>query len=145
MRHTSILLTSVISTLIAPLSMSAHAGGSKKLEVRCEQLGGGFAGPSATLTGNLKLTQHPLYPAPAKKAQGKLVIQVLGSTQKPYLKPIKVSLEGQYDQVGDQEYVLLGGEIKKTHEDVTVYIDLKQKDISYVEIGSEHFATNCVE
>lgn len=116
------------------LSSMAFAASTQVVDCKSEIRAGGAL---VTINGKLSLTKHPTYPAPAKLAFGNLAIKIANG-RGVILKSTEV-VNGQYDDVNDTEYATLGS------AKVMVYINLSEKDQSYVEYKGKSYPTNCAK
>lgn len=128
-------------TLIATLMLTSAAFASQtKVELDCKSPAG-FAGNSANVTGTLILSKHPTYATPAKQVDGTLTVKIGGSTKDLVLNK-KLKVLGQYDNVSGIEYAHVGS---LPDGNVTIYINLTDKDTSYVEYKGQQYLMNCAE
>lgn len=118
--------------LLSPPAFAAES--VTKIDVRCtppDRLAGG----SAYVRGTLTLSTHPTYPAPAKKAEGVLLVDINGSSR-------NVKVMGQYDQINGLEYAHVGS---LPDGKLSIFLDLNHKDRSYVEFQGQAYLMNCVD
>jgi len=129
------------------MALSAMAGSSStrvpasvtKLTVQCTPPKG-FAGLSATVSGELKLSAIP---NGAAKATGKLQVS-LNDPRNPW-KGEKTVL-GQYDDltsVGSDRYFHGGATMKNDSDVLEIYVNYTRSDLSYVEYAGETYKMSC--
>lgn len=129
----------MILSLLSVSSLSFAA--SKALEVNCKAAVNGPMTGGATVTGSLLLSKHPTYPAPAKQAEGDLLVKVGGSTRSMVLNE-KLSFLGQYDSIKGSSYAHVAS---KPNGNVALYIDFTNRDGSRVEYKGQTYLMNCVK
>lgn len=126
--------------LVSLLSVSSLAFSAvTKQEVNCSTPAG-MSGNAAVVKGTLNLSQHPTYPAPAKKAEGELKVLIGGGSGRTTILNKNIQFMGQYDNVRGHKYATIGS---KPDGKVTVYIDLNTKDGSYIEYKDKTYLMNC--
>ena len=132
------LITAICLIAVSSLTWAAEI---ETLEIKCVAPTN-FAGQSAKVNGVLTLKKRTDLPAYAREAIGNLSIKIGGSSASPIYDNDSVSLVGQYEKVGEIEYVVLESRPAK---DIIVSVFFTEQIGSYVDYEGAQYPMSCTK